>query len=331
MKIAIYSAKPFEINALKKANATEAHELKFISEALRENTVELANDCTGLAAFSNDDLSAKVLNLLKKAGIKYLTLRSTGYDHIDLPHAKKLGMRVAYVPEYSPYSIAEHSVMLMLALNRKVLLANKRLRQFNFELDPLIGFDMNGKTAGIIGTGKIGGIVAKILHGFGCKLLAYDIEENPKLSEKYGVKYCKLDELLNSSDIVSLHCPLNDNTRNLIDAAAFAKMKKGSMLVNTSRGAVIDTEAAIGAIDNGTLAYLGLDVYEKEKGLFFYDHSNKKINDPLFEKLLSYDQVLITGHQAFLTQTALRNIAETTLHNLSCFEEGKDCENELKE
>jgi len=236
---------------------------------------------------------------------------------------------VTYVPEYSPYSIAEHSVMMMLALNRKLLMADQRIRKQDFSLDPLVGFDMNGKSAGIIGTGKIGAVVAKILYGMGCQLLGYDVEENADLVDKFELKYVDLDRLVSEADIITLHCPLNDQTKYMIDEKRIDQMKKGVMLINTARGAVTSTKALIYGLESGQIGYLGLDVYEYEKGMFFYDHSNKPLMDPIFDRLLKFSNVLITGHQAFLTETALRNIAETTLYNVDCFERKIQCENLL--
>ena len=329
MQVTVYSTKPFEVSALKKANEQHHHELRFVKEQLNKNTVDLAKGCKAVSVFSNDDLSAPVLELLYQKGVRYITLRSVGYDHVDVKRVIELGMRVANVPEYSPYSIAEHTVMLMLAMNRRLLLADKRLRQYNFELDPLVGFDMNGKTVGIIGTGKIGGVVARILHGFGCKLLGYDIVQHKALIENFNLKYVSLEEVLSCSDIITIHCPLNEHTRYMIDATAISKMKQGVMLVNTSRGAVIKTLDVFPALESGHIGYLGLDVYEHEKGLFFYDHSHEELKDDSFNRLLEFNNVLITGHQAFLTQTALQNIADTSLFNLDCFENDTPAVNEL--
>lgn len=329
MRTAVFSAKPFEIDALEQANAEGRHDLIFHSEQLNRDTVGLAEGCGAVSVFSNDDLSAPVLDLIHEAGITNVTLRSAGYDHVDLAHAARIGIRVANVPEYSPYSIAEHSVMLMLALNRRLLLADRRLRTFDFTLDPLVGFDMNGKVAGIIGTGRIGGVVARILHGFGCRLLGFDVEQNPYLCKDYGLEYVPMDTLLEESDIITVHCPLNEATHHLLDADALTRVKRGVMLINTSRGAVMDTRAVLDALDSGHIGYLGLDVYEHEKGMFFFDHSDRPMEDGMFKRLLAHGNVLVTGHQAFLTETALRNIAESTLQNLDCFASGDVCENEL--
>lgn len=329
MRTAVFSAKPFEVNALRKANASQSQELTYIEERLGSTTLKKAAGFEAVSVFSNDDLSAEVLDGLLAMGIRHVTLRSAGYDHVDLNHAQRIGMMVANVPEYSPYSIAEHSVMMMLALNRKVLMADRRLRTFDFTLDPLVGFDMNGKVAGIIGTGKIGAVVARILHGFGCRLLGYDIEPDPTLTERYGMEYLSLDEMYPQCDIITLHCPLVEATHYMIDAEVIARMKLGVMLINTARGGIIRTEDLFPALDSGHIGHLGLDVYEHEKGMFFFDHSQHPPEDEMLHRLLTYDNVLITGHQAFLTETALRNIAETTLENLGHFSRGEKGPNSL--
>jgi D-lactate dehydrogenase len=289
----------------------------------------MASGAGAVALFSNDDASAPVLRKLKEVGVQGLTLRSAGYDHVDLEEAKRLRLRVANVPAYSPYAIAEHAVALIMALNRRLLLADRKVREYDFRLDELIGFDLHGKTAGIIGTGQIGGIVAKILHGFGCRLLAYDINPNLDLTRQYGLQYLDLDSLCRQADIITLHCPLNRHTQYLLGREQFNRMKPGVMIVNTARGGVLHTQEAIEALKTGQIGYLGLDVYEKEKGLFFFDHSQEVLQDDLFARLLAFKNVLITGHQAFLTDTALSNIADTTLYNLDCWGREEVTENEL--
>ena len=329
MKIAIYSAHKFELEQVQKANA-DKHEIKFIDTYLSTDTVVLAKDHDCVALFANDDASATVLEQLKKVGIKYIALRSAGYNHVDIQKAKELGLKVANVPEYSPYSVAEHAITLMLTLNRKIIRANSRIKELNFSLNGLTGFDMNGKTVGIVGTGKIGQVVAKILHGFGCKLLAYDILPNQQLIDQYQVHYTNIDELCQQADIITLHVPLNDHTKYIIDEPQIANMKKGVMLVNTSRGALLNTKAVIKALKTRHIGYLGLDVYEEEKGLFFEDHSDEDIlQDDVIARLLTFKNVLITSHQAFLTETALQNIADTTIYNIDCWAEGKESKNEL--
>lgn len=329
MKIAVFSAHKLEEKPLHDANASK-HELKLLIDTyLNTNTTVLAQDCACVSVFTNDDASAPVLEKLKDLGVKYLALRSAGFNHVDLDKAKELGIKVANVPEYSPYAVAEHTVALMLTLNRKIIKANQRVRDLNFSLNGLTGFDMNGKTVGIIGLGKIGNIVTKILHGFGCKLVAFDIKPNAELTEKYGLQFVDMDTLCEKSDIITLHAPLNDKTRYIINRERIEKMKKGVMLINTSRGALVDTKELIGALKSGRIGYLGLDVYEEEKGLFFEDHSDEILQDDVIARLLTFPNVLITSHQAFLTDTALRNIAETTIYNMDCWEKGEKSENEL--
>lgn len=328
MNVTVFSSKPFEERFLLSANQ-DRHALHFVEEALREDTVELAEGEGAVALFSNDDASAPVLRKLKEAGVQYITLRSAGYDHVDLEEAKRLRLRVANVPAYSPYAIAEHAVAMMMALNRRLLLADRNVREYDFQLDELIGFNMHGKAVGIIGTGQIGGIVAKILHGFGCRLLAYDINPNQDLTLRYGVEYLELDSVCRQADIITLHCPLNRHTRYLLGREQFQIMKPGVMIINTARGGVLHTQEAIEALKKGQIGYLGLDVYEKEKGLFFFDRSSHILQDDMFARLLTFKNVLITGHQAFLTETALSNIADTTLYNLDCWGGGEVTENEL--
>ncbi len=329
MNIAVFSAHKFEEQPLHDANA-DKHALKLLTDTyLNTNTAILAQDCAGVSVFTNDDASAPVLEKLKELGVQYLALRSAGFNHVDLDKAKALGIKVANVPEYSPYAVAEHTVALMLTLNRKIIKANQRVRDLNFSLNGLTGFDMNGKTVGIIGLGKIGNIVAKILHGFGCNLVAFDIKPNAELTEKYGLQFVDMDTLCAESDIITLHAPLNDKTRYIINRERIEKMKKGVMLINTSRGALVDTKELIGALKSGHIGYLGLDVYEEEKGLFFEDHSDEILQDDVIARLLTFPNVLITSHQAFLTDTALRNIAETTIYNIDCWEKGEKSDNEL--
>lgn len=238
-------------------------------------------------------------------------------------------MKVARVPAYSPYAIAEHTVAMILALNRKLIRANRRVMELNFSLDGLVGFDMNGKTAGIIGTGKIGSVLARILHGFGCRILAYDKEENKELIERYQVEYTSCESLCEQSDIITLHVPLNEDTRYIIDKHCIDKMKPGVMLINTSRGGLVNTKAVIDALKTKHIGFFGMDVYEEEEGLFFEDHSEDILQDDTIARLMTFKNVLITSHQAFLTETALRNIAETTVYNLDCFESTTKNENEI--
>lgn len=261
-----------------------------------------------------------MLQRLHAGGVRLLALRSAGFNHVDLEAAAALGMVVGRVPEYSPYAVAEHTVALLLALNRHLHRAYARVREGNFALEGLLGFDLHGRTIGVVGTGKIGECVARIMAGFGCQLLGFDPQPNPACVA-LGMRYVDLPEMLASSDVITLHCPLTPQTRHLIDADALARMKPGAMLLNTSRGAVVDTPAVIAALKAGTLGSLGLDVYEEEADLFFRDLSGEVLRDDVFARLLTFPNVLITGHQAFFTEEALTAIAETTLANIDAFED----------
>jgi D-lactate dehydrogenase len=328
MKTIIYSTKVFERSYLLGANKMN-HELTCVEEALNTSTAGLAQGHEAVVVFTGDDVSTAVVEKLHEAGVKYIAVRAVGYDNVDIKKANEIEIKVANVPEYSPYAIAEHAVALMLALNRKLILADKQVHHHNFTVGNLVGFDLNQKTVGIVGTGRIGGVTAKILHGFGCRLLGYDIVENKDLTEKYNLQYVDLKTLCRESDIVSLSTPLNTATKYLINKETIDEMKPGIMLINTARGAVINTEHIIEALENGKIGYLGLDVYEKEKGIFFYDHSKHKINDEMLKKLMSHPNVIITPHQAFATHEALSNIFDTTFYNIDCWAQNKDSDNEL--
>ena len=320
MKTLVYSSHGFDQPFLK--NASEGiHEIYFVEKLLSIETVNLAEGYEAVALFSSDNASGETLKKLHELGIKYIALRSVGYDNVDLNTAKNLGIKVANVPAYSPYSIAEHSVALLMALNRKILLGQQLMESGDYRLDHLIGFDLHGKTIGVVGTGKIGAAFTKIMNGFGCKLLGYDIETNNELVQSTNIKYTSLEELCERSDVISINCPLNEQTKYLFNKILFSKMKKGVMFINTSRGGVVNTVDLIEAIDLGIIGAAGIDVYENEKPIFFFDHTNTTINDDLFLKLKSFDNVLITGHQAFLTNEALKGITDTTIENLSSWEE----------
>jgi len=322
MKIAVYSTKPFEREFLGEANKAAGHDLRFLMPPLSPETASLAEGCEGVCVFVNDRLDAPTLKLLAPLGVKLLALRSAGFNHVNLDTAHELGMTVLRVPAYSPYSVAEHAVGLMLTLNRKFHRAYNRVREQNFALDGLMGFDMHGKRAGIVGTGKIGELTAKILAGFGCRVLGYDPVRNAAC-EALGVEYVDLETLLRTSDIVSLHCPLNPATHHLINERTLALTRRGVMIVNTSRGGVIDTKAAIRALKSGHIGSLGLDVYEEEGDLFFNDLSEAIIQDDVFMRLMTFPNVLITAHQGFFTREAVGNIAHTTIGNISEYERGK--------
>lgn len=329
MKTAVFSLHKFEQPWLEQANQGR-HELVFFDTRLTEHTAPFAKGCEAVSLFVSDDASSAVLNILSSIGIKYIVLRSAGFNNVNMKKAKELGIRVARVPAYSPYAVAEHAVALMLALNRKLIRAHNRVSEMNFSLDGLTGFDMNGKTAGIIGTGKIGSVAAKILHGFGCNLLAYDVYPNETLVQQYGLQYTGLQKLCSNADIITLHCPLVEETKYIIHSKSIAWMKHGVMLINTSRGKLINTKDVVAALKTGQIGSYGMDVYEEEEGLFFEDHSEEILQDDLIARLMSFRNVFITSHQAFLTDTALKNIAETTINNLNCFAEGINCVNEIK-
>ncbi|MFN7020805.1 MAG: 2-hydroxyacid dehydrogenase [Phycisphaerales bacterium] len=319
MKIAVYSVKPYERAFLEAANKDAGHELAYLDARLSAVTADLARGVPAVSIFVGDDASAGVLRALHAGGTRLLALRSAGFNHVDVAEAERLGLTVARVPAYSPYAVAEHAVGLMLALNRKFHRAYARVREQNFALDGLMGFDMHGKTAGVIGTGRIGEAACAILRGFGCRVLAFDPVRNPAC-QAMGVGYVTLADLYAASDIVTLHCPLMPKTRHLINADALAAMKPGVMLINTSRGAVIDTRALIAALKSGHVGSVGLDVYEEEGDLFFKDLSAEVIQDDVFVRLLTFPNVLITAHQGFFTREACGAIAQTTIGSASGFE-----------
>lgn len=327
MRVAVYSTKSYDRQFLSPMAEKEGHELVFLEARLVAETAVLADGCPAVCPFVNDQLNAPALERLAAGGTKYLALRSAGFNHVDLDAAAKLGMRVARVPAYSPYAVAEHTVGMMLTLNRKFHKAFNRVRDGNFSLEQLLGFDLHGKTVGIVGTGQIGAVAAKIVAGFGCQVLMYDVRENPAC-QSLG-RYVSLDELFTQSDIITLHCPLTPETRHLIGFKALEQMKHGVMLINTSRGALVNTQAAIDGLKSGKIGYLGLDVYEEEADLFFRDLSDQIIQDDLFTRLLTFPNVLITAHQAFFTRNAMEEIARVTMHNVTCFERGEKCENEV--
>ena len=329
MIISIFDSLNFEKSYLEAAN-NGRHELRFLKPELSEQTASLAQGSDVALIFVNDNADAEVLHKLHEAGVRYIALRCAGFNNVDLDVTEKLGMKVANVPEYSPHAVAEHTVALMLGLNRKLIRAHNRIRDLNFSLDGLIGFDMYGKTAGVVGTGKIGAEVAKLLHGFGCKVLCYDIRENESLVKAISPEYVALEELFSRSDIITLHAPLNKHTYHMVDEKAVGQFKKGVMLINTSRGGLIKTEAVINGLKQGVIGYLGLDVYEEEEGLFFHDHSEQILQDDMLARLLVFQNVLITSHQAFLTDTALRNISDTTFENINAWADGKAAPNEIK-
>ncbi len=321
MKTLVYSTRPDTRSTFEAVNSRFNHQLEYTEAKLAPETAALAHGYDAVCIFVNDNANAESLNGLADAGVRLVALRAAGYNNVDLDVAAKRGLTVCRVPAYSPHAVAEHAVALILTLNRKTHRAHDRVREGNFSLDGLMGFDMYGKTAGIIGTGKIGAITAEILHGFGCNILAADPYVNKSIVT-YAT-YMPVPDLLAQADIVSLHCPLTPESHHMINFDVLMKMKKGAMLVNTSRGGLVDAKACIAALKIGQLGYLGLDVYEEEGDLFFEDLSNQVIQDDLFARLLTFPNVLITAHQAFFTRTAMDNIAETTLGNLTAFADGK--------
>lgn len=328
MRVAVFSTKPYDREFLEAANERHGHELVFLEPRLAPETASLAAGFPAVSAFVNDRLDAAVLGALKEGGTRVVALRSAGFNHVDLGEAKRLGIVVTRVPAYSPHAVAEHAVALVLALNRKVHRAYNRVREGNFSLEGLVGFDLCGKMVGVVGTGKIGAVFARIMAGMGCRLLAYDPVPSDEC-RAMGVEYVALERLWAESDVISLHLPLTAETRHLVDRAALERMKPGVMLVNTSRGGLVDTPAVIRALKSGRLGYLGIDVYEEETALFFEDHSGHVIRDDVFARLLTFPNVLVTGHQGFFTREALSAIAETTLANLAAFERGEGETNEV--
>jgi len=328
MRIAFFSTHTYDRQFFDDANRRHRHDISYLEARLTPATTTLAMGATAVCAFVNDDLHEEVLTALHATGVRLIALRSAGFNHVDLPRASELGLTVARVPAYSPYAVAEHTVAMMLSLNRKIHRAHARVREGNFALDGLLGFDMRGRTIGIVGTGKIGMVVARILGGFGCRLLAYDVTPNPECAA-IGVRYVGLEDLWGQSDIVSLHAPLTGDTRHIVDAGAIARMKPGVMIVNTSRGALVDTAALIEGLKSGHVGCVGLDVYEEEEHLFFRDLSAQVIQDDVFARLLTFPNVLITAHQAFFTREAMDAISTVTLENASAFEQGRRTGNEL--
>ena len=321
MNVVVFSTRPYDRTFLEQANkqAGNPHELTFFDTRLTRHSAPFASGCPAVCAFVNDQLGKPELDILARHGVKLIALRCSGFNNVDLAAAEALKLTVARVPAYSPDAIAEHAVALMLSLNRRIHKAYARVREGNFMLDGLLGFDLRGKTAGIVGTGRIGINVARILKGFGCEILASDPSPTPQL-ETVGGSYVSFDELLARCDVISLHCPLTPATHHLIGRGAVARMKPGVMLINTSRGAVMDARAVIAGLKSGKIGHVGLDVYEEEGDLFFENLSDTVIRDDIFVRLMTFPNVLITGHQGFFTREAMGAIAATTIANLTHFE-----------
>jgi len=324
MKIDFFSAKPYDITFFEKSNIQYQHELVFHEYTLNNETVEHIKNTRCICVFVNDKLNANVLEQLHKKGVRLIALRCAGFNNIDIAVADRLGITVVRVPAYSPESIAEHSIALMLSLSRHVHKAYNRVRESNFSLQGLLGFELHNATVGIVGTGQIGTALAKILTGFGGNIIACDPSPSNECIS-IGVQYVNFKTLCQQADVISLHCPLTPDSHHLINSKTLKDMKENVMLINTSRGAVIDSNAVIASLKNKHIGYLGLDVYEQEEELFFQDLSDQIISDDVFERLLTFPNVLITAHQGFFTDTALSNIAETTLNNIQRFENNNEC------
>lgn len=324
----MFDTRAYDRAAFDAANATGGHVLHYLEPRLTPATASLARGHDAVCAFVNDELGEATLAILQAEGVKIVALRSAGYNHVDLVAAERLGLPVVRVPEYSPYAVAEHAVALLLAVDRKLHRAHARVREWNFSLEGLVGFDLHGKTVGVIGTGKIGRAAARIFLGFGCHVLAHDRVANPELV-RAGVAYAALPEIYRTADVISLHVPLTPETDHLVDAAALAAMKPGVVLVNTGRGALIDSRALVEALKSGHVGGAGLDVYEEEEGVFFEDLSDRVLQDDVLARLLTFPNVIVTSHQAFLTREALGQIARVTLDNLSAFERDGTRTNEV--
>lgn len=325
MKVAFFDAKPYDMPSFEKFGSENGIRFKFYETKLNEDTAELAKGCEAVCVFVNDTVSAAVIDRLCELGVKTLALRCAGYNNVDIKYAKGK-IKVVSVPAYSPYAVAEHAMALLLTSIRRVHKAYIRTRDHNFSLNGLTGFDLHGKTVGVVGTGKIGRIFINICRGFGMNVIAYD-----KFPAKdSGIEYIELDELFSRSDIISFHCPLTDETYHLIDEKSVDKLKKGVVIINTSRGALIDAEALLEGIKARKIGAACLDVYEEEADVFFQDFSGHIIADDTLARLISMPNVIVTSHQAFLTEEALSNIAETTVNNIITCHKGEECPNELR-
>lgn len=323
MKVAVFDTHKFDRDALTQANLLPAHDLRFIEARLTAATARLAEGCDCVCLFANDRADSRALDTLKSIGVRLVALRSAGFNHVDVPHAAKLGLCVVRVPEYSPYAVAEYAVGMLLSLNRKIHKAYNRTREMNFSLEGLVGFDLHGKTAGVVGTGRIGKVYAQIMRGFGCRVIALDAKPDLEWSSPLDILYVDKETVFRESDFVSLHVPLNTETHHLVDTDAIRLMKPRALLINTGRGALVDARALLQALKTHSIAGACLDVYEEEAGVFFHDLSESGIDDDLLARLLTFPNVLLTSHQAFLTHEALTNIAETTISSITKFENGE--------
>ena len=329
MNIIFFSSKNYDQQFFNATNTRYHFNIKYLEVPLNKSTSVLANGYEVVCVFVNDVVDREIISELSAIGVKLIALRCAGFNNVDVQSANEAGIKIVRVPAYSPYSVAEHTLALILTLNRKTHRAYNRVKEGNFSLNGLMGFDLHEKTVGLIGLGKIGLVTAKILKGFGCKVLGYDIHR-PAVVDELGIEFTSLEKIYTSSDIISLHCPLTPETHHIINADSIAQMKKGVMLINTSRGALIDAKAVIDALKSEQISNLGLDVYEEEADLFFEDLSDKVIQDDIFMRLLSFNNVLITGHQAFFTSNALQKIAEITLQNIEDFKNNLPLINEVR-
>ncbi|HSY61221.1 MAG TPA: 2-hydroxyacid dehydrogenase [Cytophaga sp.] len=328
MKVIVYSANEYDQTYFNACTDSAFH-FEYVQESLSLDTVERAKDAFAVCIFVNDDASKPILEKLAALGVKGIAIRAAGHDQTDHEAAHQLGLHVANVPAYSPHSIAEHTVALLLALTRKIVEADKRVKSYNFKLDPLVGFNLHRKKVGIIGIGKIGGITAKILQSFGCTLLGFDPKPNNEYAKTYDIHYVSIDELIQNADIIIIQAPLNSATKYLINKSSIAAMKNGVFIINTGRGGIIHTADVIEGLKSGKIGALGIDVYENEKGLFFNDHTMSIPTDDLFARLLTFKNVLVTGHMSFLTTNALTSIVQTTIENLNAWKAGQNAVNEL--
>jgi len=329
MKITFFSTQPYDRRFFNHSNSTFSFDLEYLDTALNEQTVGLIRNADVVCAFVNDSINADVLRLMREKGVRILALRCAGFNNVDLKAARENDIRVVRVPAYSPHAVAEHAVAMIMTLNRKTHKAYNRIREQNFSLEGLLGFDLYGKTIGVVGTGNIGKAFCSIMKGFGCRVLAYDIRPDSELTTS-GVEYVSLETLLRQSEVVSLHTPLTNDTRHLVNESSISLMKEGAMLINTSRGGLIDTKAVIKALKSGRIGALGIDVYEQEEKLFFRDLSETIIEDDVIARLMSFPNVLVTAHQGFFTREALTQIANTTLANIRELSFTGKCGNEVQ-
>lgn len=322
MRLALFGTRAYDQEGFERANLETRHDLLFLEPRLTQDTAKLAEGCPAVCSFVNDRLDQATISILHNAGVRLIALRCAGYNHVDLAAATALGLRVTRVPEYSPHAVAEHAVALVLSLNRRIHRAHARVREGNFSLEGLVGFDLHGKTVGILGMGRIGQAAARIFAGFGCKILAADQKPEASLQQEGWLRYVQPEDIFRSADIISLHLPLTPATRHIVSHAALNMMKPSTLLVNTGRGALIDSVALIRALKAHQIGGAALDVYEEEEQMFFQDMSNDGIPDDVLARLLTFPNVLITAHQGFLTHEALQQIAKTTLQSVSAFEQG---------